>query len=149
MTCSSLHKEQVLKRLFSSRIIFRFNEIDGTICKGFSNGNGSYSRVSGVSKGCGGRSIFTTPFETPHVKAPPKFEFRQYHRLPRQSSTRPTNVQISNPPDRLPREVSSNAQHWLEIIWTRRRLYVKVDRGTLARLRGPIRMGKLKCVLDE
>jgi hypothetical protein len=36
--------------------------------------------VSGVSKGCGGRSIFITPFETPHVKVRPKFEFCQYHR---------------------------------------------------------------------
>jgi hypothetical protein len=57
-------KVWVLERLFSSKLPFVFSEIDGTICEGFANGNGSYSMVLAVSKGCGGRSIFTTPFET-------------------------------------------------------------------------------------
>jgi hypothetical protein len=47
-----------------------------------------------------GGSIFDTPFKTRHVRAPPKFEFREYHRLPRQSSTRPASVYKSNPPGR-------------------------------------------------
>jgi hypothetical protein len=33
-----------------------------------------------VSKGRRGGSIFDTPFETRHVKAPPEFELREYHR---------------------------------------------------------------------
>jgi hypothetical protein len=49
---------------FRPNLPFVFREIDGTVCEGFANGNGSYSRVVAVSKGCGGRLIFTTPFET-------------------------------------------------------------------------------------
>jgi hypothetical protein len=50
--------------LFVQKRPFVFSEIGGTICEGFVNGNGSYSKVLAVSKGRGGRSIFTTPFET-------------------------------------------------------------------------------------
>jgi hypothetical protein len=53
-----------------------------------------------VSKGRRGGSIFDTPFETRHVKASPKFEFREYHLLPHQSSTRPASDYKSNPPGR-------------------------------------------------
>jgi hypothetical protein len=33
-----------------------------------------------VSKGRRGSSIFDTPFETRHVKAPPEFQLRKYDR---------------------------------------------------------------------
>jgi len=49
---------------FRPKLPFVFSEMDGTICEGFANGNGSCSKVLAVSKGCGGRSIFITPFET-------------------------------------------------------------------------------------
>lgn len=49
--------------------VVNFVEIEGTICEGFANGNGSYCRVLAVSKGRRGGSIFDTPFETRHVKA--------------------------------------------------------------------------------
>jgi|SRR5580658_9287962 hypothetical protein len=82
---------------FRPKLLFDFSEIEGTICEGFANGDCSYSKVLAVSKGCGGRSIFTTPFETGLLSTLPVFELWEYHRLPRQSSPRPANVYKSNP----------------------------------------------------
>jgi hypothetical protein len=50
--------------LFVQKSPFVFSEIEDTVCEGFANGNGSYFKGLAVSKGCSGRSIFTTPFET-------------------------------------------------------------------------------------
>jgi hypothetical protein len=83
---------------FRPKLPFVFSEIEGTICEGFANVNGGDSKDLAVSKGCGGQSILTTPFETRPLRMLAKFEFREYHRLPRQSSTRQVSVYKSNRP---------------------------------------------------
>jgi hypothetical protein len=71
---------QVSNGSFRPKLPFVFREIEGTIREGFAKGNGSYCRVLAVLKGRRGGSIFDTPFETQHVKAPPEFQLRKYHR---------------------------------------------------------------------